>query len=348
MRINARDFSKLFFYLLCIPVVIFSCFIQIVNFILSLINKHYYKIDLEIARIDEMDGREFEIFTSELLQKLNFKSVMKTKASGDFGVDVIAYRDNCKYAVQCKRYNAPVGVRAIQETIGGQKFYKANKSIVVTNSTFTKNAILMAAECDVELWDRTKLLRLVKQIDSPSYNIKQSTCKNNNKKFSQLNQDVYNFHTNISESNKKTNIDKVVESQRKRILLILLNQIKVVKLRISLNQVPSNKIRTIYTQQKELTPNNKKTPFIFLYYLKMVNLILFNTLGFFLIILGFFTLFVYSATGLFIIISGLVSLPVLITKITFIRNLSYGKLVAGKVFLIVFFFFIAILFVPIN
>lgn len=289
------DFSKLFFYLLCIPVIIFSCLTKIVQLVLSLINKHYYKIDLEIAKIDEMDGLEFEIFTSELLQKLNFKSVTMTKASGDFGVDVIAYKDNCKFVIQCKRYNAAVGVKAIQETISGQKFYKAHKSIVVTNSIFTKNARLMATECNVELWDRTKLLKLVKQISSPSTNIKRSAYNN---KSNQLNQD------------------------------------------------PSNDNRTKCMQSKKSSQGNVDQAFKSVDYLKMIINIFFYILGTFLIVLGFFTLFIYFGTGLFTIISGLVSIPIVINKIKFIQNLSYGKLVVSKIILVVLFFLTAVSLVP--
>lgn len=336
------DFSKLFFYLLCIPVIIFSCLTKIVQLVLSLINKHYYKIDLEIAKIDEMDGLEFEIFTSELLQKLNFKSVTMTKASGDFGVDVIAYKDNCKFVIQCKRYNAAVGVKAIQETISGQKFYKAHKSIVVTNSIFTKNARLMATECNVELWDRTKLLKLVKQISSPSTNTKRSAYN----KYNQLNQDKYDIQTDISESSTKTNVNKAVALQRTRNLSSILYQVESIRSRKILNQDPSHENGTKCMQSKKSSQGNVDQAFKSVDYLKMIINILFYILGTFLIVLGFFTLFIYFGTGLFTIISGLVSIPIVINKIKFIQNLSYGKLVVSKIILVVLFFLTAVSLVP--
>lgn len=68
-----------------------------------------YKID------NEMNGYEFETLTKEILLKNNFYDVTVTKASCDFGVDVIAYKDSVKYAIQCKKYSSTVGIKAVQE-----------------------------------------------------------------------------------------------------------------------------------------------------------------------------------------------------------------------------------------
>lgn len=57
-------------------------------------------------------------------------------------------------AVQAKRYNSSVGIKAVQEIISGREFYKTDNAIVVTNSYFTNPARQMAKECHVELWDR--------------------------------------------------------------------------------------------------------------------------------------------------------------------------------------------------
>ncbi len=48
-----------------------------------------------------------------------FKSVEVTRGSGDYGVDVLAEKEGVTYAVQCKRYDGPVGVKAVQEAYAG-------------------------------------------------------------------------------------------------------------------------------------------------------------------------------------------------------------------------------------
>lgn len=73
------------------------------------------------------------------------------------GADVIAYKDNLKYVIQVKFYNNPVGNKAVQEVVGAIGMYKADKGVVVTNSTFTKSAIELANANEVELVDREKL-----------------------------------------------------------------------------------------------------------------------------------------------------------------------------------------------
>ena len=66
--------------------------------------------------MDEMEGHDFEFFCAELLEQQGFMDVEVTRGSGDFGVDILAEKDGVTYAVQCKRYNSPVGVEAVLRT----------------------------------------------------------------------------------------------------------------------------------------------------------------------------------------------------------------------------------------
>ena len=69
--------------------------------------------------IDIMSGEEFESFCAKVLQDNGFENVNMTKASGDQGVDIIAFKDGVRYAIQCKRYSNSVGNKAVQEVIAG-------------------------------------------------------------------------------------------------------------------------------------------------------------------------------------------------------------------------------------
>ncbi len=73
--------------------------------------------------LDEMEGHDFEYFCADLLEQNGFIDVEVTKGSGDYGVDVLAEKDGVTYAVQCKRYDGPVGVKAVQEAYAGRDYY---------------------------------------------------------------------------------------------------------------------------------------------------------------------------------------------------------------------------------
>jgi HJR/Mrr/RecB family endonuclease len=63
-----------------------------------------------------------------------------------------------------KRYNKPVGNKAVQEANAAQIYYRCYRALVVTNSSFTTPAKQLAERCKVELWDRKKLKEKIKTI----------------------------------------------------------------------------------------------------------------------------------------------------------------------------------------
>lgn len=67
-------------------------------------------------------------------------------------------------AIQCKCYNGVVGNHAIMEAFAGAKYYDENKVMVVTNSSFTKNAIELAKKNNVLLWDRKILIEKMEEV----------------------------------------------------------------------------------------------------------------------------------------------------------------------------------------
>lgn len=106
------------------------------------------------SRLDGMDGHEFEYFCAELLQERGFYDVEVTKGSGDYGVDILAEKDGISYAIQCKAYTSPVGVKAVQEAYAGRDYYDRMVGAVLTNQYFTKPAVEAAKKLKILLWDR--------------------------------------------------------------------------------------------------------------------------------------------------------------------------------------------------
>ncbi len=86
----------------------------IIIIILTLIERTKEKNEFEklsksgIDQIDAMTGREFEIYLSVLFRNLGYK-VKLTKASGDYGADLILKKSGLSIVVQAKRYKKKWG-----------------------------------------------------------------------------------------------------------------------------------------------------------------------------------------------------------------------------------------------
>ena len=115
--------------------------------------------------VDQLEGLEFEEYIRKLLIKLGYTNVEKTKASGDFGIDILAEKDNVTYAIQCKLYSNKLGIDCVQEAYSGKKHYDKNIAVVITNSNFTQSAIDLAKDTGVVLWDRQVLDGMLKKVN---------------------------------------------------------------------------------------------------------------------------------------------------------------------------------------
>lgn len=104
-------------------------------------------------RVKDMNGVEFERYVAAALKRKGFRKISMTPITGDYGVDITAERDGVRYAFQCKRYSSPVGVAAVQQIYSGSHKYGAERAVVVTNSTYTPNAKILADDLGVTLWD---------------------------------------------------------------------------------------------------------------------------------------------------------------------------------------------------
>lgn len=115
------------------------------------------------SEIDEMEGHDFEYFCADLLEKTGFLEVEVTKGSGDYGVDILAEKDGVTYAIQCKCYHSPIGVKAVQEAYAGRDYYDRMVGAVLTNQYFTSPAVEAAKKLKILLWDRGYLERMMEE-----------------------------------------------------------------------------------------------------------------------------------------------------------------------------------------
>ena len=116
--------------------------------------------------IDGLSGVEFEQVCQRLVEKMGF-STQTTKASGDGGIDLIAFNYqpllSGKYIIQCKRYAGSVGEPIIRDLYGVVMSERANKGILMTTGHFTKSALAFAEGKPLELIDGTKMKDLLRQ-----------------------------------------------------------------------------------------------------------------------------------------------------------------------------------------
>ena len=135
--------------------------------VMELYRKHNADIYLEemlqqtaAENINQLSGVEFERVCQQLVERMGFETET-TKASGDGGIDLIAYNRqpllSGKYIIQCKRYTGSVGEPIIRDLYGVVMSERANKGILMTTGYFTKSAIAFAEGKPIELIDGEKL-----------------------------------------------------------------------------------------------------------------------------------------------------------------------------------------------
>lgn len=115
-------------------------------------------IDRVLLWLDESEGEEhipsdgidFEYWCADQLEKQGWTCSV-SRASGDQGVDVLAVRGGFSVAIQCKRYRAPIGNKAVQEVFAGQKNVEASAACIIGTGGFTKSAQELARSTSVSL-----------------------------------------------------------------------------------------------------------------------------------------------------------------------------------------------------
>ena len=122
--------------------------------------------NISSRNIDTMDGISFEKYCASVLKANRFTNINVTKASGDYGADIVAVKDQIKYAIQCKRSVTPIGNKAVQEVIASRSVYNCHVGAVLTNNYFTNSAKVLAKKNNILLWDRNDLLKMSSLVTS--------------------------------------------------------------------------------------------------------------------------------------------------------------------------------------
>jgi len=108
------------------------------------------------ARFERMGGAEFEAEVSELLRKRGY-TVRPTPPSDVHDVDLLLKMTGRKVTVQLKRWNAPVGNRAVYAAFVGRIHHGTDEAWLITTSWFTPKAVKLAKTTGVRLIDGAEL-----------------------------------------------------------------------------------------------------------------------------------------------------------------------------------------------
>lgn len=140
-----------------IPILLMVALVLILWFLIGKLLKR------KPREFDQLEGHEFEQYCAGLLKKKGFLEVEVTKASKDYGVDILAQKDGISYAIQCKCYTSPIGIKAIQEAYAGRDYYDCMVGVVLTNQYFTAPAVEVAKKLKILLWDRGYLESMLEE-----------------------------------------------------------------------------------------------------------------------------------------------------------------------------------------
>lgn len=108
-------------------------------------------------------GTEYENFICGIIRRQGV-SCKRVGQAGDYGADIIANLKKGTLVIQCKFYSKPVGYGAVQQAYTAKSIYKGTWCCVVTNATFTRQAIEGGNKLGVRLLSHVDFAEYVKSL----------------------------------------------------------------------------------------------------------------------------------------------------------------------------------------
>lgn len=155
---EADEFIEKFFPEGSLP---FFFFIRPVGVLMPIALKWVEEAEGDASYPDE--GIDFEHWCAAEIEKQGWSATV-SQASGDQGVDIVASRESVTVAVQCKRYNNPIGNKAVQEAFSGLRHYNADMAVVIGTGGFTRSAVELSQTTSVILLDADMIGSFTEQV----------------------------------------------------------------------------------------------------------------------------------------------------------------------------------------
>ena len=114
-----------------------------------------------MSEIDRMSWKEFEEYLELMFLRLGYQ-VQRTPAQRDWGADLILTLHGIKTAVQAKHRTAGrVGVSAVREVVAAKEKYECSGAMVISNDSYTPEALALAKPNRVVMIDRNRLAEML-------------------------------------------------------------------------------------------------------------------------------------------------------------------------------------------
>lgn len=131
-----------------------------------------------VQNLLDLDGYEFEKLILQLFEAIpEFDEVRRTRSRADGGIDLVAVNTTPfvggRVAIRAKRYatHHKVDIAAVREIAGSISQREFNKGIIITTSDFTKAAREEATRLGIELYERERLLWLLRHHLHREFNV---------------------------------------------------------------------------------------------------------------------------------------------------------------------------------
>jgi len=128
---------------------------------------HMLKRQTGIESLRALPWKRFEDLLGEVYRRQGYQVEETLGGGADGGVDLLLRYDSEVTLVQCKRWSGkPVPVGVVREIYGILTDRRASAAKVVATTSFTPDAVAFARGKPIELVDSTKLLNLVRGVQS--------------------------------------------------------------------------------------------------------------------------------------------------------------------------------------
>lgn len=108
-------------------------------------------------------GTEYEKFICGILRRQGC-SCKRVGQSGDYGADILVNLGRGTLVIQCKFYSSPVGYDAVQQVYTAKSIYNGTWCCVVSNATFTRQAIEGGRKLGVKLLSHVDIAEYLKSL----------------------------------------------------------------------------------------------------------------------------------------------------------------------------------------
>ena len=114
-----------------------------------------------------LSGWEFEEEVSRLFQKAGCSSVVKTKGSGDGGIDLILTdEDGTKTLVQCKAHKKEVGPHVARDLYGAMHSAGISKGIIISLGGVTQGVRDFIKGKDISIIDVNGIIKFQEEVST--------------------------------------------------------------------------------------------------------------------------------------------------------------------------------------